>query len=644
MHYLCPYNSIEIVMKNKLIFLVAATMWLVTSCTQHNKCVENPFIESANTMTLDITKVELNDTATVLHMDAYYRPHYWIKISSESYLLADGKKYALTATQDIEADSLFLMPDSGEASFRLTFEPLPHNTRSFDFIESDCDECFKLFGVDLTGKKHFSRPAGLPADAIRSTENIPDTLPAPLFTVGETVLRMHFPGYRKELVHEAEVYVTDLLNGQQPYTAPIDPETGTAELKFWQYGTAQAFIATDMATGTVWLAPGEAIDLYIDMRQNGVKLLKRRHQKKGTPDIENFQSVYATGTYACLLSPALYTDQLPEMNLDILELADYELTADEYTRKIIDVYHSLSDSIAQSTLPKAGKELVSNTLKQNVIVAMAQGDFFRTYNYRQRHNQWDRNKPLDIQIDPLTTENRAEVCKLFPIADPKLLLGNYLFYAAEFVNSYDIWPKEAGLEGTFISDLKTALPLVKKANNALLTEDDLKALAGLQNPTFYREALQRMQENAQAALKASEGKAIIEKTPETTKEKLFDAIIAPYKGKVILVDFWNTWCGPCRMSIKANEPLKEDELKSDELVWIYIANETSPIVEYKKMIPDIRGKHFRLNAEQWGYLCEQFKIDGIPSYVLVDKTGRYELRNDFRNHDQLKSTLKGMIE
>ena len=213
MHYLCPYNSIEIVMKNKLIFLVAATMWLVTSCTQHNKCVENPFIESANTMTLDITKVELNDTATVLHMDAYYRPHYWIKISSESYLLADGKKYALTATQDIEADSLFWMPDPGEASFRLTFEPLPHNTRSFDFIESDCDECFKLFGVDLTGKKHFSRPAGLPADAIRSTENIPDTLPAPLFTVGETVLRMHFPGYRKELVHEAEVYVTDLLNG-----------------------------------------------------------------------------------------------------------------------------------------------------------------------------------------------------------------------------------------------------------------------------------------------------------------------------------------------------------------------------------------------------------------------------------------------
>ena len=65
------------------------------------------------------------------------------------------------------------------------------------------------------------------------------------------------------------------------------------------------------------------------------------------------------------------------------------------------------------------------------------------------------------------------------------------------------------------------------------------------------------------------------------------------------------------MSIRANEPLKEQELKSDNLVWIYLANETSPLVTYKQAIPNIKGKHFRLNNEQWKYLCEQFKIDGI---------------------------------
>ena len=101
-------------MHNKIAFLTAAAaLWLAASCTQRNKCVENPLIESSNTMTIDISKVELNDTATVLHTDAYFHPGYWIRISSESYLLADGKRYALTGTEGIDADSLFWMPKSG---------------------------------------------------------------------------------------------------------------------------------------------------------------------------------------------------------------------------------------------------------------------------------------------------------------------------------------------------------------------------------------------------------------------------------------------------------------------------------------------------------------------------------------------------
>ena len=140
-------------MHNKIAFLTAAVaMWLAASCTQRDKCVENPLIESANTMTLDISKVELNDTATVLHTDAYFHPGYWIRISSESYLLADGKRYALTGTEGIDADSLFWMPKSGEASFQLTFEPLPRGTHSFDFIEGDCEDCFKLFGSSVLRK------------------------------------------------------------------------------------------------------------------------------------------------------------------------------------------------------------------------------------------------------------------------------------------------------------------------------------------------------------------------------------------------------------------------------------------------------------------------------------------------------------
>ena len=632
-------------MKNKIAFLTAAAaMWLTASCTQQDKCVENPLIESSNTMTIDISKVELNDTATVLHTDAYFHPGYWIKISSESYLLADGKRYALTGTEGIEADSLFWMPKSGEASFQLTFEPLPRDTRSFDFIESDCEDCFKLFGIDLTGKKAFDTPADVPADIIRASEAAPDAVPDPQFKVGETVVHMHLSGYRKELAKEANIYLNTLMNGQQPYTAAIDSATGIAEFKFWQYGPAQAMISVGMANGQIWLAPGEEIDLYVDMRCSGQYILSRGALTIQLPAFERLAFCYFAGTYAGLSAPSLYSDKYYAMNLYSGEFADYKMTAAEYTKHVIGRYQALSDSIAQSKLPPAGKELALINLKQEAVEAMAQGDWFREHNYRRIHNQWERSKPLDIKIDPLTAENRAELCKLFSIADPKLLMGRDLMSYASAVSYPGIaWPKEAGLEGTFASELKLAQPLVQKALNAALTEADLKTLDGVQNP-FWREALLKMQENTLAVLKAVEGKAIIEQTPDVPVEKLFDAIIAPHKGKVILVDFWNTWCAPCRMSIKANEPLKDGELKSDDLVWIYIANQTSPIVKYKEMIPDIKGKHYRLTDKQWAYLCDKFKIDGIPSYVLVDKQGKYSLRNDFRDHGKMKDTLKKMIE
>lgn len=62
------------------LLVLAATAWLSTAAnTPVPRSVENPFIESANTMTIDISKVELSDTATVLYTDAYFRPHYWIK-------------------------------------------------------------------------------------------------------------------------------------------------------------------------------------------------------------------------------------------------------------------------------------------------------------------------------------------------------------------------------------------------------------------------------------------------------------------------------------------------------------------------------------------------------------------------------------
>ena len=86
---------------------------LTLSCTPETRTVENPLIDTANTFTLDISKVEISDSATVLYINADYIPHYWIRISSDTYLAAKGRKYPMTGTDGIQADSLYWMPDSG---------------------------------------------------------------------------------------------------------------------------------------------------------------------------------------------------------------------------------------------------------------------------------------------------------------------------------------------------------------------------------------------------------------------------------------------------------------------------------------------------------------------------------------------------
>ena len=202
-------------MKTGLI-IAAALPLVMVACSPKERVVENPLIDTSNTTTIDISRVEITDSATVLHADARFIPHYWIQISSDSYIMADGKKYSLTGTEGIQADSLFWMPDSGEASFELIFEPIPPKTKSIDFIESDCESCFKLFGIDLTGKTEYDKVSGVPAELLSHDGNA--AVPDPVFKSGETKVKVHLLSYRPELAKEVNLYVNTLLEGQQPYT------------------------------------------------------------------------------------------------------------------------------------------------------------------------------------------------------------------------------------------------------------------------------------------------------------------------------------------------------------------------------------------------------------------------------------------
>lgn len=128
--------------------------------------------------------------------------------------------------------------------------------------------------------------------------------------------------------------------------------------------------------------------------------------------------------------------------------------------------------------------------------------------------------------------------------------------------------------------------------------------------------------------KADDGKKNykVKTLPLTVKEKILETIQSDYKGKVVFIDLWATWCGPCRMAMVSVDSIKP-ALAKKGAKFVYITGETSPQNTWNTMIAKIDGDHYRLSDEQWSTLCKEQGVRGIPCYKLVNKDGTTAFSN-----------------
>jgi peroxiredoxin len=112
------------------------------------------------------------------------------------------------------------------------------------------------------------------------------------------------------------------------------------------------------------------------------------------------------------------------------------------------------------------------------------------------------------------------------------------------------------------------------------------------------------------------------KAPDCTLEALNGERIQlkTFKGKMIFLNFWATWCGPCKEEMPSMEALYQ-KFKEKDFVFLTVAVDYGGAKRVKEFIEKQRYQ-FPVIVDPAGKTLDLFEINKIPSTLIIDKKGR----------------------
>lgn len=620
----------------KALSLVVFLMLVVSSTAQAKRVVERPYFFASNNHKLEIERVTLDKKATVLDVKIYQAGGK-VGIDSHAALTANGATYAYLGSPQLPKGVFVKVPECGYVSATLRFKPMPETTTEFDFREVADNSGWNIYGVRLDGKR--PQP-DIPQHLLQQAFDKKVELPSTDLNLGKTVVNVRLLGYKPEYGTTLDVIVDNWFS---PYRMPFDHDSvsvdGTCSISANAILPTIATIRVNRMEIPFLAVPHDTTTVIIDLT---TQALAATHLFADDASIKKY--VWFEGKYAAVDTELQSVKEKLEVfgktffddicGMTPLQYRDYVQKAYEQKLSAID---------ADKTISVATRTLAHSYLSMNYASAL----FGFKNNIAMAPMIVGKKgvRRADLNVDTLSYFKPLEQ---LPILHSKN--QRYYSFLADFTSSFC---RQYMAEDPLLDDIAVGKRLSRSLGRKhLLTEQQMAAARDSIANDMVRELLFADNEDMKSQQKSADEKmaamiktansssvySIIDIDPKMSAEQIFPSIINKYKGKTLLLDFWNTWCMPCRAAMSAIRPLKE---QLTDVVYVYIADTSSPVGKWGEMIKTISGVHVRLTEEQADALGDLYHFSGIPTYFVVNKEGKITYQTtSFPGVDKLREVLK----